>query len=246
MNLENLQPESIIPASALIIVAHPDDAEFSAGGSVAKWTAAGAKVTYCIVTDGAAGSNDPAMTPEKLVALRREEQIKAAKIVGVDDVLFLGYPDGALQATLELRRHLTRLIRQLKPERVICFDPTVKIARNENYINHPDHIAASEAALYAVFPSAQTRLVFPELLAEGLEPHKVQDLYFVLSDTYTTYVDISDHIDQKLEALRCHASQLGEEVVQMVANWTKEAGEKVGCAHAEVFHVMNFREPPPA
>lgn len=172
------------PSRILVIAAHPDDIEFGAAGSIARWTGEGAQVTYCIVTDGAAGSNDPNVKREDLIRIRREEQIAAAAVVGVHDVRFLGYPDGTLQHTLELRRDLTRLIRELRPYRVLCFDPTVVfvgVPEFGDYINHPDHRAAAEGAIYAVFPSAETRPIFPELLDEGLEPHHVTEVYMMLT-----------------------------------------------------------------
>ncbi|MFP4323869.1 MAG: PIG-L deacetylase family protein [Anaerolineales bacterium] len=236
--MTDTQPEKYLPASVLVIAAHPDDIDFGVAGSVAKWTAHGARVTYCIVTDGSSGSNDPNIDLEELIATRQNEQTRAAAAVGVNDIRWLGYKDGTLTPSLELRRDLTRLIRELKPERVVTFDPTTIIPAGRNYINHPDHRATGEAALYAVFPSAESRPIFPELLIEGYEPHKVKDLYMVLSDDTNTYVDISDHIEAKAEALACHASQLDDKVVKMVTGWNASYGEKVGVRYAEVFRVM--------
>jgi LmbE family N-acetylglucosaminyl deacetylase len=238
-----MNPESIISQSVLVIMAHPDDIEFGLSGSVCAWTSAGATVTYCIVTDGSSGSNDPDTDLQQLVVTRREEQLKAAATVGVSDVRFLGYQDGILQPSIDLRRDLTRMIREVRPERVVTFDPTTMFNDDGTYINHPDHRAAGEAALYAVFPSAESRPIFPELLAEGLEPHKVSDLYFALTHKPNTYVDISEHIEAKLDALRCHPSQFDEKVVQMVKGWNAEAGEEFGVAFAETFRMMNFRPP---
>jgi LmbE family N-acetylglucosaminyl deacetylase len=237
-----LQAETFIPQRVLVVMAHPDDIEFGAAGSIAHWVEQGAQVTYCIVTNGAAGSNDPSMDMEVLIETRQEEQRQAAAKVGVQDVRFLGYQDGALQPTMELRRELTRLIRQLKPDRVVAFDPTCIIAQEMDYINHPDHRASAEATLYAVFPSAETRPIFPELLAEGLEPHKVLDMYLVLTDHPNTYVDITAQHERKLEALACHATQnITPEVLGMVRQWGGEAGQKLGLGAAEVFRVLNFR-----
>ena len=184
------------------IFAHPDDSEFMLGGSVARWIDEGAQVTYCIVTNGAAGSNDPNQDLGELVRLREAEQRAACAILGVQEVIFLGYTDGTLQPTLELRRDLARIIRQLKPDRVITGDPTAVLYGND-YINHPDHRAVAEAAIYAVFPSAVTRPIFPELLAEGYEPHQVKEVYISADGAHnTTYVDISGVLDRKIEALR--------------------------------------------
>jgi LmbE family N-acetylglucosaminyl deacetylase len=232
------------PSRVLVIVAHPDDIEFGAAGSIARWTDEGAQVTYCIVTDGAAGSNDPNANLEDLIRTRREEQIAAARVVGVDDVRFLGYADGTLQPTLDLRRDLTRLIREVRPDRVVCFDPTqvfVHVTGFGDYINHPDHRAAAEAAIYAVFPSAETRPIFPELLEEGLEPYHVPEVYLMLTSREANeYIDISATQERKIEALRCHASQLGEQILDMVRKWDAETGKAAGYLYAEPFWVMRF------
>jgi LmbE family N-acetylglucosaminyl deacetylase len=235
------KPADTIPQRVLVIVAHPDDIEFGLAGSVARWADAGAWVTYCIVTDGAAGSNAPGADLRELARTRQAEQCAAAEVVGVKDVRFLGYPDGVLQATLELRRDLTRLIREIRPDRVVCQDPTT-IFFGEEYLNHPDHRAAGEAALYAVFPSAGTRPIFPELLGEGLEPHDIKDLYLTLTEKPTHHVDISSTIDRKIQALLCHATQVNEEVGGWVREWNAEAGKEIGVAYAERFRVMRFVE----
>jgi LmbE family N-acetylglucosaminyl deacetylase len=222
----------------LVIAAHPDDIEFGMGGSVALWTEAGHEVIYAMVTDGSAGTNEPGADLGALARTRQAEQTAAAAIVGVRDVRFLGHRDGTLQPTLELRRELTRLIREVRPQRVVCQDPTMIFAGN--YINHPDHRAAGEAALYAVFPSAETRPIFPELLDEGLEPHKVRELYLTFSPQPDTFVDISAVIDRKIESLLCHRSQIGPEVGPMVRSWDAEEGKKAGVAFAESFRVMRL------
>lgn len=238
-----MEPEKFLPQNVLVIVAHPDDIEFGAVGSVAKWIAAGAKVSYCIVTNGAAGSNDPTINLVELAELRREEQLAAAAKVGVSDVYFLGYQDGILEPTMELRRELTRLIRQVKPDRVVTFDPTTIFSDTTGYINHPDHVATGQAAVYAVFPSAETRPIFPELLAEGLEPHKVLDLYLFLSPHENTSIDISEYIETKLAALRCHASQLGDQEIERVKAWFAANSEDVSAGYVENFRVINRRPP---
>lgn len=229
----------------LVIVAHPDDIEFGMAGSVARWVDHGAVVTYCIATDGGAGSNDPTIQREALVIQRQAEQRAAAHAVGVFDVRFLGYPDGTLQPTIDLRRDLTRLIREIRPHRVALMDPTtILVATGEfDYINHPDHRASGEAALYAVFPSAETRPIFPELLSEGLEPHHVSEVYLMLSDKPNIGVDISAYVERKVEALLHHRSQLGPEVLDMVRGWDTRAAAEValeGVTHVETFRVMRF------
>jgi LmbE family N-acetylglucosaminyl deacetylase len=230
------QPETI-----LVIVAHPDDIEFGTGGSVATWTDAGHRVVYCIVTDGSAGSNDPDVQRDDLIARRRAEQTRAAEIVGVHEVRFLGYQDGMLQPTLELRRDLTRIIRELKPYRVLIMDPTAVLIQNErfDYINHPDHRAAGEAALYAIFPSAETRPIFPELLDEGYEPHHVSEVYIGMA-TPNIAIDISGVIERKIAALLAHESQLDSSTGEMVRGWSAETGKQLGVEYAETFRVMRF------
>lgn len=223
----------------LVVAAHPDDIEFGLAGAVARWTDEGHTVVYCLITDGSAGSNDPAVDPRALVATRRQEQLEAAALVGVADVRFLGYADGTLEPTIELRRQLTRLIRELRPYRVVCQDPTTYFF-GSFYVNHPDHRAAGEATLYAVFPSAETRPIFPELLAEGYEPHKVAELYLDMSLQPDTYVDITATLDRKIAALLCHRSQVDEGAAKWVRQWAEEAGVKAGCAHAEAFRVMRL------
>lgn len=231
------------PMRILVIAAHPDDIEFGAAGSVAKWVKEGAQVTYCLVTDGSAGSNDPNTDWQELIRIRQQEQCAAAEAVGVTDVRFLGYQDGTLTPSLELRRDLTRLIRQLKPHRVVVQDPTTVFV-DHYYVNHPDHRAAGEAATYAVFPSACSRPIFPELLDEGLEPHDVSELWLDLTLNPDTFVDVSDTFEQKITALLHHKSQLDESVADMVRKWGAESGEKHGVTYAEQFKVMRFTRDP--
>jgi LmbE family N-acetylglucosaminyl deacetylase len=232
------------PMKILIIAAHPDDIEFGVGGSAAVWTSQGAQVTYCLVTDGGAGSNEPGVDLEALVQQRHDEQCAAAEVLGVKDVRFLGYKDGTLQPTLELRRDLTRLIREIRPYRVVISDPTMVFAGNF-YINHPDHRAAAEAALYAVFPSAGTRPIFPELLDEGYEPFDVSELYLQFSEKPDVLIDITEFEDRKIESLLCHKSQLGPEVEKMIREWDAEAGKEKGYAYAEGFRVMKLKQDEP-
>lgn len=225
----------------LVVVAHPDDIEFGVAGSVARWIEEGAVVTYCIVTDGAAGTEDPTASAEELAKIRQEEQRAAAAAVGVTDVRFLGYRDGILEPTLNVRRDITRIIREVKPYRVVCHDPTT-ILVGDRYINHPDHRASGEAAAYAVFPSAVVPLIFPELFEAGFEPHRVAELYFILTLHPDTYVDISTTIDRKIEALLCHKSQLGPEAGERVREWNAEWGKHIGSAYAEAFRVMRINQ----
>src|SRR5712692_10335571 len=171
--------EPAAPARVLSIHAHPDDQEFTVGGTLAKWARAGSHVVTVCITSGGAGSNEhtpPDMTRAALAPIREEEQREACRVLGVSEVIFLGYEDGMLEPSIALRRDLTRVIRRHRPEAVVCGDPTVRFY-GQSYLNHPDHRAAADATLDAVFPSAETRLVFPELLKEGLEPHHVDTVF---------------------------------------------------------------------
>ncbi len=240
---EELQFE--FPERVLVIAAHADDIEFGLSGMVARWTDAGTQVTYCIVTDNSSGDNTPDADLVALVETRYREGVESARIVGVEDVRFLNYKDGILEPTMALRRDLTRLIREIRPQIVVTFDPTTLIAA-DFYINHPDHRATGEAAMYAVFPSAGSRPIFPELLEEGYEPHDVEKLYLMLSNQPTLHIDISETIDRKLEALRAHTSQIGdgEEVTKMVREWNAEAGKEAGYGYAESVRVITLKSPP--
>jgi LmbE family N-acetylglucosaminyl deacetylase len=234
--------EEYIPRSVMSIHAHPDDQEFSVAGTLAKWAAAGCTAVSVVITSGDAGSNDPAHGPEYkpvLARLREAEQLAANALLGISETIFLHYPDGELQATIPLRRELTRLIRRFQPEVVVTGNMEAAFYGND-YINHPDHRAAAEAAVYAVFPSAGTRLIFPELLVEGYPPHNVKRLYIHGTDVVDTWVDITAQMEIKIAALRKHASQLGEDVEKMVREWDAEAGKPKGMTYAEAFRVMKL------
>lgn len=232
------------PERVVVIVAHPDDIEFGVAGSVARWKENGAEVTYVIITDGSAGSNEPGVDLDELAEQRKAEQRAAAEALGVTDVRFLGYKDGTLEPTIPLRRELTRIIRELKPDRVVTQDPTTVFV-DTGYVNHPDHRAAGEAAVYATFPSAGTRPIFPELLEEGYEPHDVKELYMMLSLQSTHAVDISNVMDQKIDALLKHESQLGPDVVEWLTEMNGEMGKLVDRQYAETYRVMTLGEAPP-
>lgn len=190
----------------LVITAHPDDVDFGVAGSVATWTDAGIDVRYCIVTDGDAGGFDRSVSRRAMAELRRAEQTAAAKVVGVEDVVFLGYPDGRLESTLALRRDLSRVLRQLRPQRVVTQSPERNFQRI--YASHPDHLAAGEAALCAVYPDARNPFAHPELLDdEGLEPWTVGEVWLMAAAEPNRFVDITDVFERKLEALRSHVSQ---------------------------------------
>ena len=218
---EDTTPE--VPDRVLVIQAHPDDAEFSCAGTIAKWAQAGAEVHYCSITSGDKGSDDATMTGVDLATLREREQRAACEILGVASVTFLGYQDAMLVPDLNLRRELVRVMRRIRPSALVCFDPTSRYMGRE-YINHPDHIAAGEASLAAVFPSTRDRMTFPELLQEGLEPHKVPHVYMFGTTQPDLWIDISDTMETKIAALKAHASQIGEwDPTEMMRQWGRQA-----------------------
>jgi LmbE family N-acetylglucosaminyl deacetylase len=240
-----MSAKEYIPTCAVSIHAHPDDQEFTVAGLLARWVQAGCEVISVIVTDGAAGSNDPtrddSFKPE-MTRLREVEQSSANAVIGVRETVFLRYPDGTLEPTLELRRDLTRVIRKYKPEAVVTGDPQGVFYGN-GYINHPDHRAAAQAALYAVFPSSETRLIFSDLLKEGLEPHKVKRLYVHGSEHSDTWVDISATLDIKIAALKKHVSQLLDwDPEKMIREWAAEEAKDHGLEYAEAYKVMILSE----
>jgi LmbE family N-acetylglucosaminyl deacetylase len=190
---------------ALVICAHPDDVDFVAAGTVAALTARGASVSYCIVTDGDAGGFDPSVPRDEIGSIRRREQTAAANCVGVTDLVFLGYPDGYLESSLALRRDLARQIRRVKPQVVICQSGVRNYERV--FASHPDHLAAGEAALCAVYPDSRNEFWMPELLSEGYEPWTVPTVWVMAADRVNHHVDITDHMDTKMLALRSHESQ---------------------------------------
>jgi LmbE family N-acetylglucosaminyl deacetylase len=211
-----------VPQSAMAIFAHPDDAEFTVAGTIAGWARAGCEVTLVAITSGNAGTHDRGFNRETLARMREEEERAAARVLGVKNVVFLRHDDCALQPTLEVRRELVREIRRFRPEVVICGDPQAWFF-NDNYINHPDHRAAGVAALEAVFPAAEMELLWP---AEGA-PHKVQAVYVSSTHAPNTWIDITDTIDTKIEALKAHASQLGGwDPSGRIREWGRAEAEK--------------------
>ncbi len=228
--------ENSVPESAMVIMAHPDDAEFTVAGTVAAWAKAGCRVTYVVCTDGNAGSTEPDMTRERLAKIRRAEQQAASAALGVSEVVFLGYDDGQLQPTLELRRDLVRAIRQYKPEVVITWDPTTLFI-GDDYINHPDHRAAAQAALDAVTPASAMPLLWPE----AGSPHRVRQVYVFDNDRSNTWVDVTETIEQKIAALKQHASQMGDwDPTEMIKAWGAETGKEKGLTYAESYLVITL------
>ena len=228
------------PKRAMVIVAHCDDAEFMCAGTVAKWAREGFEVMFVICTDSSKGSEDPEMSPWKLTALRIEEQRASAKILGIQKLEFLGHTDGELEDNKQLRRELVRLIRTFKPQRVVCMDPTMRYSP-DGYVNHPDHIAAANAALAAVYPFARNRPTFPELLAEGLEPYSVPELYMSGWSNANCWIDISDTIELKIEALKQHKSQFGDwNPEEMIRDWARRSGTGQLLDAAESFKLLKL------
>ena len=223
----------------LCISAHPDDNEFTVGGTVARWAREGRDVAFCLVTTGGAGVNEHTPSPDGLIPIRERETRAAARILGVTELVFLGYTDGTLEPTLALRRDLTRVIRRYRPDIVVTGDPTVRYYGSE-YMNHPDHRAAASAALDAVFPSSETSAIFPELLAEGLPPHKVKQVFLSGALQPDVFVDIARTLRVKCRALKAHRSQVGkgEWVDQLLTAWAVRDGKKAGLRHAEAFKRM--------
>lgn len=231
----------------LCAYAHPDDVEFTFGGTVARWTSDGVDVRYVCVTDGSAGNNEPGWTREDIAAVRQREQREAAAVLGVSEVVFLGYPDGYLQVTLELRRDLTREVRRFRPDRVVTTDPS-NYWVGRRYVNHPDHRAVGEAVLAVINPDAPSRPQFPELLEEGHEPFEVPELWLPTWEPAEAdeVVDIGDVIDRKVASLEAHASQLKNMGVDDVRPLVLERAAAIArdrdFEHGEAFKVFRLRD----
>jgi len=226
----------------LVVTAHPDDVDFAAAGSVAVWTGRGIEVSYCIATDGDAGGSDQSISRPEMAAIRREEQLLAARAVGVTDVTFLGFADGRVQPSLELRAAISRVIRTVRPDRVVAQSPERSWTRI--YASHPDHLATGEAAACAVYPDARNPFAFPELLAEGLVEHTVPELWIMATERANRVVDATDVYDRKLAALKSHASQVGDgdHLDGLLRGWMGGTALAAGLPEgrlAEAFHVVD-------
>lgn len=224
----------------MVVVAHPDDAEFGCAGTIArKVKEDGAQVIYVVCTNGDKGTPDPNLTPDRLTQMRRGEQWCAAGVLGVQDVVFLEHPDGGLEDTPEFREELVRLIRQHRPDTVFTMDPY------RRYQMHRDHRKVAQVTLDAVFPYSRDPQHHPNLLREeGLEPHKVKDVYLFSTDAPDHFVDITEYFETKLKALGCHESQVRsfQEWRDFITTWAKEAGEKAGFPLAEGFKYLPMRQ----
>ena len=230
-----------VPFRALVVTAHPDDMEFGSAGTLAKWADQGADITLCIATDGSTGTQDRDLMGNKLSDLRKEESRAAADVVGIKDIVWLDYRDGYVEYTLDLRKDIARVFRNYKPHRFMVIDPAPTIA--DRFINHPDHRAVGQASLDVSMTAGTTPGHFPELLDEGAVPWRgLRELWIAGPAGGARVVDITDYIDRKIDALRCHASQVGdnvEEIAAFVRTYTAETGKPHGFAYAESFRVID-------
>jgi LmbE family N-acetylglucosaminyl deacetylase len=225
----------------LVVSAHPDDIEFGCAGSVAKWVDEGAEVTYCIVTDGSTGTPDAELAGDRLAAIRRSETIEAASICGVTDVRFLDYRDGYVEYSLDLRKDIARVFRDVKPTRMIVLDPAPILG--EWFVNHPDHRAVGQAALDITVTAGTTPGHFPELLQEGYEPWRgLREIYIQGPAGGTHAEDITTTIDRKIDALRAHRSQISWDPDPLIRQWAEQSGSEHGLAFAETFRVLRTME----
>ncbi len=226
----------------LVVSAHPDDVDFGVAGSIATWTAAGIDVSYCMVTDGDAGGSDLEMPRPEMARIRREEQTAAAATVGVTDLHWLAHPDGRLQPTIELRRDISRVIRIVRPQRVVC--QSSERIWERVFASHPDHLAAGEAAISAVYPDARNPFAHPELLAAGYEPWTVPQLWLFAHPESDVYVETTATIDKKIAALQCHMSQIPDPpgLDRRIREWGGANGAAVGLPDgrtAELFKAID-------
>ncbi len=231
---------SYVPESAMAIMAHPDDIEFMCAGTLARWAKGGCRLVYVLLTSGDAGIADPAITRAHAAEIRESEAREAARVLGAKEVVFLHEPDGLLVPTLGVRKKLVREIRKYRPEAVVCGDPP-GVWVGDDYINHPDHRAAAQAAVDAVYPAAGQPHVYEELSLEELRPHKPRKLFATGRHQDGLFVPIDDTIDVKLAALRQHKSQLnGFDPEPMIRKWAADLAKGKGMKYAEAFHVVTL------
>jgi LmbE family N-acetylglucosaminyl deacetylase len=231
-------PEASTPRRALVVAAHPDDAEFLFGATIASLVDGGGEVGYAVCSDGANGSRDPTIPRDELAARRCDEQRRAAEALGVHDVAFLGFPDGLLAPTPALRAAIARQIRRFRPDLVITHFPR-RVLEIPIEASHPDHIAVGEATLAAIFPDAANPRAHPELLAEGLAPHRVKEVWIPGYERNGHYVDATGFMERKIQAICCHASQVGgpdpRESLSWLYDWMRRTGREPGYAYAESY-----------
>ncbi len=219
-------------AQVMVIIPHPDDAESRMAGTVARWAREGKDIIYVVCTNGDKGANDPSIKPEELAKIREQEQLAAAELLGVREVVFLRYPDQSLEDTPEFRKEIVRMIRRYKPETVVTVDPY------RGYLDHRDHRITAQVALDAVFPYARDAYSYPDLLEQGLQPHKVKEVLLCGTGDANYYINITDTIDVKIAALRCHKSQVGDrpDLEERVRQRAKMSAEGQDYELAEAFH----------
>lgn len=218
-------------------MAHPDDAEFTCGGTVASYTAAGARAEYVLATSGNRGSHEPGMTPEKLAAIREAEQRAAAEVLGVAEVTFLRYNDGEVEPSIALRRELALVLRKGRPDIVLTFDPW------QHYQVHPDHRAIGQSTLDAI-ADARMPMYYPEQISGDVRDHRVLDVYFFATDHPNHWVDITETIDKKIAALRCHVSQVGDrDMDPFMRARGRAVGQERGMLYAEAFRHLPMIHP---
>ncbi len=228
----------------LVVTAHPDDLDFGAGGTIAQWAAKGIAISYCICTNGDQGGIDATITREEMKQIRRREQTQAGAILGVTDIHFLDYRDGWLAPTIELRKDIVRVIRKVRPQRMLIQSPE----RNWNRLgaSHPDHLAAGEAAIQAIYPDSGNRFAFEDLLdVEGLEPWSIKEAWVMMAEGNDHHVDITDTFHLKMQALAAHASQTShmEGFEERIREWGTRSGEAVGLTNgrmAETFKIVTL------
>ncbi len=226
----------------LVVMAHPDDCDFGAGGTIALWTKKGIEVSYCIVTNGDQGGEASEFSLEDMAKVRQREQREAGKVLGVSQVTYLNYRDGSLVPTLELRKEIVREIRRAKPDRMVVQSPERNWERI--FASHPDHLAAGEAAIQAVYPDARNPYAFTDLKESGFEPWRVRELWITGSPQPNHFVDITETVSKKMDAIKAHVSQTAHnpELEPMVRSWGEKNGEANGLVAgriAEVFKVVN-------
>lgn len=225
----------------LVVMAHPDDCDFGAGGTIAQWTSQGIEVSYCIITNGDQGGEESGIPVEEMAKVRQQEQRDAGKALGVTEITYLNYRDGWLMPSIELRKEIVKAIRIAKPDRMVVQSPERNWERI--YSSHPDHLAAGETAIQAVYPDARNPFAFPELKAAGLEPWRVREVWITGSPTPNHYVDITETFAKKMAALHAHVSQTAhnKELENMVRSWGERNAEANGLAQgrvAEIFKVI--------
>ena len=226
----------------LVVMAHPDDCDFGAGGNIAQWTSQGIEVSYCIITNGDQGGEESGIPVEEMAKVRQQEQRDAGRALGVTEITYLNYRDGWLMPSIELRKEIVRAIRIAKPDRMVVQSPERNWERI--YSSHPDHLAAGETAIQAVYPDARNPFAFPELKAAGLEPWRVREVWITGSPTPNHFVDITETFSKKMAALHAHVSQTAhnKELENMVRSWGERNAEANGLAQgrvAEIFKVIS-------